>query len=1445
MDSDPSPSGLDPVEPLADDFLSRRRRGDRPTPAEYAARFPEHATRILSLFPALELLEGLKPRPEDDAGVSESPIGGSAHSDGASAFSSGGDRPRRLGDYTLVRELGRGGMGIVYEAEHESLKSRMALKVMHPRFRADATYLRRFQTEARSAAKLHHTNIVPVFDYGQEEGVCYYAMQCIEGVGLDRVLDDVRRLRSPGNGDVAAGTVGAAQGTVFDVAKGPLPTISRGLMTGQFADPPAAAIDGSCAQARTDGSASAVTVGGASTANSSFAGQPESIYFREVARLGAQIADALDYAHRQGVIHRDIKPPNLLLDAQGNVWVTDFGLAKLVEGGELSHSHDLVGTLRFMAPERLRGVTSPLGDVYSLGATLYELLTLKPAFAEYDQVRLIEQITHESPVPLRQHDHRIPRDLETLVEKALAKAPKDRFATAAELGDELRRYLESRPIRSRPTGPVERLWRWCRRNPAVAAAGLLTTVLAIGMTIAALIFYHQRDLIGDALIQAQNSAAAAIKAQTESRVQLLEALQARARAGRFSHRLGQRFDSLSALAQAAAIAKELNLTPDRFDELRDEAIACLALPDLKETGLVIRRPPGALLTAFDSSMTRYALHFGERVEIRRATDDAEIARFPATRSSSIFGFRFSPDGRYLAAIRDPIGVLTVWDIDQPPIALGPVRAGCSSFAFSPDSRRIAVGYQDGELLVVDLATGLPKGRWPAPAPIGDLAFCPDGTQIAVISNSRGPTCQIREAESGRLIRQPIKLPAAGDGVAWGPDGASLVTACGDRKIYVSDAATGIPKCIFAESTNFGLRAAFDPTGTLVASNGWESRLRLWDSALGRSVLSLTSSGFLMPDFSNDGRIVVSREDRLITYQLDPALEYRTFAHAFSERMHYERASIHRDGQILAVGTERGVAFWDLARGTELPFLPIGNSRHVMFEASGDLITSGSGAVWRWPVRLEPEPGEFRIGPPSPVPLPDSDCRIDEDHAGRIIALAKYDGAYVVLPGRVLRIPALDNCRYVAVSPDGQWLVTGSHGKIGARVWHLPDGAPVKDLKVEGSWVAFSPDGKRLMTGASPCRLWAVGTWLEERQLQGAGRCFSPDGRLVVVIDADKVLHLVEASSGRSVTRLESPDLCDAAWATFSPDGARLVVVTNDGPAVHVWDLRAIRGRLTSMNLDWDAPPYADEGPADSRARPLPPLRVDLGGLAGDVEHLNEPPETLLKRYTERVESDPNDAGAHDHRGHSLNQLRRPLEAIDAFTVAIRLRPDEAHYLQDRAETFQMLKRYEPAITDFEAALARRPDWPAIRERLAMCCNLRARELNKYPRSSRDPNRALQLARRADELIPGEPVLENTLGVAEYRAGRYAESIATLGRNLEARQHHVDASNLFVMAMAHHHLGDRETARDCFERAVRRLGAQKGPSAEHATALAAYHAEAELVLAGPTAELPADVFATPR
>ena len=391
-----------------------------------------------------------------------------------------------------------------------------------------------------------------------------------------------------------------------------------------------------------------------------------------------------------------------------------------------------------------------------------------------------------------------------------------------------------------------------------------------------------------------------------------------------------------------------------------------------------------------------------------------------------------------------------------------------------------------------------------------------------------PKGEFRRVRPGRA--QGCPGVEQGLGVAWSRDGTVLATTCQDQKIYLWDTAARNLKCSLVGSANGGLRAAFDPTGTVLASNGWESRLWLWDPVLGRSWLNL--SGATGAEFCEDGRIVVAREDQLTTHQIDPALEYRSFARSFGERINYGSASVRRDGRVLAVGTDRGVALWDLARGTELPFLPIGVCRHVLFEASGDLITSGRAVgVRRWPVRLDPKQGEFHIGPPFQLLLPGGICGIAEDRQGRIVALANANHAYVTTPERPMRVGRLDDCRYIAVSPDGNWLATGNHDTTGAQIWSLRDGAHVTDLPVKGVVrVAFSPDGRLLMTSPPPCTLWAVGAWREERRIIGGeGRCFSPDGRLLVVTDQDKALRLVETGSGRTVARLRrAPDYADIA-----------------------------------------------------------------------------------------------------------------------------------------------------------------------------------------------------------------------------------------------------------------------------------------------------------------------------
>ena len=1095
-----------------------------------------------------------------------------------------------------------------------------------------------------------------------------------------------------------------------------------------------------------------------------------------------------------------------------------------------------------MAPEQAGGSrparSGAATDVYALGAILYEMLTGRPPFKAEQPLETLRQVLTDEPVSPSRLRPRLPRDLETICLKCLQKEPARRYATAEALADELRRFLEGRPIQARRSTLRRAFLAVVPPQPRPGRRrAVLLTFLAIGSTMAA--WKSHRDSLRIR------------RAEHETRMNLFESLVAQAQARRFSRRAGQRFESLDALDRAIAIARELKLPPDHFDRLRDEAIACMALPDLRETGRVIRRPPGVYLVTFDPTMTRYALRFRDgTIPVRRVADDAEVDRFQAQGDRDIFVFRFSPDGRYLATTQVPGFALTVRDVDRRAVALdAPGPVGWPAARFSPDSRRIALCRVDGTTLVYDLATGRQCGSWPGPASGNDLAFRADGARIATLHNERaGFTCRIVDSETGRLIGS-IPLPAKGVWVAWGPDGTTLATACHDTRIYLWDAATGGRKAVLEGSTNAGLHAAFHPSGTLVASNGWENRLRLWDPILGRPVLSVTANGFSGTEFSQDGRIVALHEDAVTTYEVDPALEYRTFAHAFGEPTTYWRASIRRDGRVLALGTERGVALWDLARGTELPFLPIGRSTYALFEASGDLLTLNSGprGIRRWPVRLDPARGEFRIGPPRRLALPAGGLGgLAEDRSGRIVAGAEFGVAHVLTPEREFHVGPLDDCRSVAVSPDGQWLATGSHGQNGAQVWRIADGAPVADLKeVEGIVrVEFSPDGKWLMTSASPCRLWAVGTWEKAIQIGGEGFGFSPDGRYLLVLDSKRVLHLVEPETGRTVARLESPDLCGVMSATFSPDGSRLAVVTNDGPAVHVWDLRAIRKRLADMGLDWEAPPYPEADPADPSAPPLPPLRAEIHPPGHPGEPGGPTPDELVALHTGRIGKDPKDADAYHQRGHALTRLKRHAEALEDFNRAIRLRPGDMHLRAVRGAIHGELHRYEPAIADLEAALAENADQPAVRESLALCCNDRAWELATGPDSTRDAAAALLLARRALELLPNKTTYLNTLGVAEYRSGRYAESIATLERSLAAGGGRFDAFDLFFLAMAHHRLAHREAARGCFDRAVRWVAAQKDLSAGNAGELARFRAEAEKVLAGPFGELPDDVFAPP-
>jgi serine/threonine protein kinase/Flp pilus assembly protein TadD len=351
--------------------------------------------------------------------------------------------PRSLGDFQILREVGRGGMGIVYQAEQISLGRRVALKVLPFAATMDPHHLQRFQNEARAAASLEHPHIVPVYGVGCERGVHYYAMKFIEGRTLATLIDEQRTGKS-GDGS--------------------------GKLTTAHAETP-------LADSKRDTLARATS--------STHAAPRDPAYFGRIAEWGIQAAEALEHAHSLGIVHRDIKPANLMIDSNGSLWVTDFGLARTASDAGLTITGDVLGTLRYMSPEQAlakHGLVDHRTDVYSLGVTLYELLTGTPTVEGKDREEILNAITLQEPRSPRSRDAAIPWDLDTIVLRAIAKEAVDRYTTAREFAEDLRNFLESRPLRARRPGLVLRLRKWARRHRTVvwAAAAILLVVAVLG-----------------------------------------------------------------------------------------------------------------------------------------------------------------------------------------------------------------------------------------------------------------------------------------------------------------------------------------------------------------------------------------------------------------------------------------------------------------------------------------------------------------------------------------------------------------------------------------------------------------------------------------------------------------------------------------------------------------------------------------------------------------------------------------------------------------------------------------------------------------------------------------------------------------------------------------------------------------------------------------------------
>jgi serine/threonine protein kinase len=443
---------MNPTESVAEDreqklaeillrYVDAVEAGQTPDRRELLARHPEFADELREFFAGRDQLEILAAPLRAAAGLSAARRAPSTEpkSEGKGATEELG----QIGDFRLLREVGRGGMGVVYEAEQLSLNRRVALKVLPFAAALDPRQLQRFKHEAQAAAQLHHPNIVPVYGVGTERSVHYYAMQFIDGRSLADLIEDMRPAAKPADGPAA----------------------------GRPSTAPVAALS---------------TQRGADTR----------AYMRRVAELGLKAAEALHHAHEEGVVHRDIKPANLLLDAGGRLWITDFGLALMGSDGKLTSTGELVGTLRYMSPEQAqarRGLVDHRTDIYSLGATLYELLTLRPAFDGEHRYELLHNIAFGEPAPPRKVAPAVPVELETILLKAMARTPAERYATAQEMAEDLRRFLEDRPVLARRPTLADRLRKWSRRHRSVVvSATLLLAMGVIGLVVTTLLLAREQ-----------------------------------------------------------------------------------------------------------------------------------------------------------------------------------------------------------------------------------------------------------------------------------------------------------------------------------------------------------------------------------------------------------------------------------------------------------------------------------------------------------------------------------------------------------------------------------------------------------------------------------------------------------------------------------------------------------------------------------------------------------------------------------------------------------------------------------------------------------------------------------------------------------------------------------------------------------------------------------------
>jgi WD40 repeat protein/serine/threonine protein kinase/Flp pilus assembly protein TadD len=1442
---------------LAEEFLDRYRHGERPPLKEYTDRHPDLANEIRDVFPAMALMENIA--------LADESIGEGAGGRGPCRTGSPGSSPSQLGDFRIIREVGQGGMGVVYEAEQVSLGRHVALKLLPRQVIRDAKLRQRFEREAKSAAKLHHTNIVPVYGVGEHEGTPYYVMQFIQGLGLDEVIAELARMSPGGAPPTSSQPIrrsGAARAAARSMMTGefgaaahdeesakPDPAAATLTAVGALIDPPAAEVPmtgsghGTAARRVDTAVLSSVTLPGQSESGTGRKSK-KLTYWQSVARVGVQVADALEHAHRQGVIHRDVKPSNLLLDLAGTVWVTDFGLAKADDQQNLTHTGDILGTLRYMPPEAFEGLADARGDIYSLGLTLYELVTLKPAFDEKERLRLVKQVTEEEPPPLRKLRPDVPRDLETIIYKAIEKSPAHRYQTTADFAADLQRFLDDEPIQARRTTARERVWRWCRRHPVEAALMTAVQLTLVGLVVLAVWSNAKisRALAdkGEALAETEKAHDEAVKARDAAVAETYRALLSETRALRLAHASGWRHQALQKLRSLALLE-----TPQRdLAELRGEAIACIGEFDAVETMRLSGHtasvwsldfsPDGAQLATagYDGRINVWDVNEGRQAQ-GLADRDVDLDR-RHNFGSMLPAVRFHPDGNRLAFAtwRRGVAMLTPGRSEQPAVHVGPSVAG-RYLAFDRRGKTLAISRADGRVGIYDGGSGALTreidtrfGRnayFPvALAPVGDLlaATGPENTvQLHSLDSEMEP---VSLGHHRGIVRS----------LCFSPSGNVLASASEDHNVKVWDVrGRGEPMTLLGHTARVNC-VAFNPDGKMLASASDDQTVRLWDTTTGQLLMVLNPAigAVLSVAFGPDGTQLAAggagptnADCQVCAYQLTSREEQRRLSgHTYM----VNGLAFHPVKPVLVSGgSDKRIMEFDLATGRPRQIAvserenPI---RYVAFAPDGALLAVALGsfntvsgrdrAIDLW----DPEAGTVRRrlkGPQANVEA------LAFDPSGKLLAATTWDGTVFVWstssgdvvqrwqnPRPVVGAAFLDGgARLVVADIVGNVTIRKVDG--GELVGQTTVAGGLARIAVapgEGSLVAASQDGRVRALG-----LPGLEPKVDFEKVHGgpiAAIAFSPDGGLLATGGADRQVVLWDGRSYRRICSL--PQMTNVHDLAFDSDGLRLAVSTAE-ELITLWNLAVVRPELAAVGLDWDAPlPDSKSEPGGlTTSQPPPPVRVVRAPIK-PVTRTSAPvslsgPEMLysLGRYEDAitaseaaVKATPEAKAPYLTLASAYYQVGRYEKAAEAARRHLELCPDCGTALGRLAASRFAAGAPDEAIEILEQALQNVPNQPILSNNLAWY-------YVTGPEPLRDAAKALPLAQRAVALAPKNLNNQQTLGVVYYRLGKFEKAADTLRAVSTPNAPKVaEAINQYFLAMTYHRLGDAAKAKECFEKA---------------------------------------------